>query len=244
MMPPARCTSSMWYLGVFGATLHSCGTRLDRRSISRMPNGTSPSCAAASRCRMVLVEPPIAISSVIAFSNASNVAMPRGRAVGSSPPYQRWHSSTATRPARKNNCSRSAWVATTVPLPGSDRPSASVRQFIELAVNMPEHEPQVGQALRSNSATFSSEALSSAAITIASIRSSLCSASLVLPASIGPPETNTVGMLSRNAAINMPGVILSQLEMHTSASAQCALTMYSTESAMISRLGSEYSMPS
>ena len=31
--------------------------------------------------------------------------------------------------------------------------------------------------------------------------------------------------------------------MHTSASAVCALTMYSTESAMISRLGSEYSMP-
>ncbi len=28
------------------------------------------------------------------------------------------------------------------------------------------------------------------------------------------------------------------------ASAQCALTMYSTESAMMSRLGSEYSMPS
>ncbi|KAF1041610.1 MAG: hypothetical protein GAK34_02939 [Delftia tsuruhatensis] len=32
--------------------------------------------------------------------------------------------------------------------------------------------------------------------------------------------------------------------MHTSASAQWALTMYSTESAMMSRLGSEYSMPS
>ena len=34
-----------------------------------------------------------------------------------------------------------------VPLPGSAMPSASHRQFIELAVNMPEHEPQVGQAL-------------------------------------------------------------------------------------------------
>ncbi len=61
---------------------------------------------------------------------------------------------------------------------------------------------------------------------------------------MGPPETNTTGMFRRSAAISMPGVILSQLEMHTSASAQCALTMYSTESAMISRLGSEYSMPS
>ena len=60
---------------------------------------------------------------------------------------------------------------------------------------------------------------------------------LTLPNSIGPPETNTVGMLIRNAAISMPGVILSQLEMHTMASAQCALTMYSTLSAMISRDG-------
>ena len=46
-------------------------------------------------------------------------------------------------------------------------------------------------------------------------------------------------MFSRSAAISMPGVILSQLEMQTSASAQWAFTMYSTESAMISRLGSE-----
>ena len=58
-----------------------------------------------------------------------------------------------------------------------------------------------------------------------------------MPDSIGPPETNTVGMLSRSAAINMPGVILSQLEMQTMASAQWALTMYSTLSAMISRDG-------
>ena len=40
-----------------------------------------------------------------------------------------------------------------------------------------------------------------------------------------------------------PGVILSQFEMHTRASAVWALTMYSIESAMRSRLGSEYSMP-
>jgi hypothetical protein len=51
-------------------------------------------------------------------------------------------------------------------------------------------------------------------------------------------------MLRRIAAISMPGVILSQLEMQTSASAQCAFTIYSTESAMMSRLGSEYSIPS
>ena len=63
--------------------------------------------------------------------------------------------------------------------------------------------------------------------------------SVALPASIGPPDTKTAGMLRRSAAISMPGVILSQFEMHTSASAQWALTMYSTLSAMISRDGSE-----
>jgi hypothetical protein len=62
---------------------------------------------------------------------------------------------------------------------------------------------------------------------------------ITFPASIGPPETNTVGMFSRIAAISMPGVILSQLETQIRASAQCALTMYSTESAISSRDGSE-----
>ena len=147
--------------------------------------------------------------------------------------------STTVRPARRKSSSRSAWVATTVPLPGSDRPSASVRQFIELAVNMPEHEPQVGQADRSISATSSSLTFLSPALIIAEIRSTLTSlpARRVLPASIGPPETNTTGMFRRSAAISMPGVILSQFEMQTRASAQWAFTMYSTESAIRSRLG-------
>ena len=86
----------------------------------------------------------------------------------------------------------------------------------------------------------SSETFSLTASDIASIRSSLRtvpSTSVARPASIGPPETNTVGMFSRSAAISMPGVILSQFEMQTSASAQCASTMYSTESAIRSREG-------
>ena len=132
---------------------------------------------------------------------------------------------------------RFACVATIVPLPGSERPSASVRQFIELAVNMPEHDPQPGQAQRSMRATSSSLQPASADITIASIRSTLRSPKR--PASIGPPETKTVGMLSRMAAISMPGVILSQLLMQTSASILWALAIYSTLSAMISREGSE-----
>ena len=110
---------------------------------------------------------------------------------------------------------------------------------MELAVNIPEQDPHVGQAERSYSATSSSLALSSTAMTIASTRSNLRSPSFVLPASIGPPETKTQGMFRRMAAINIPGVILSQLEIHTIASAQWALTIYSTESAIMSRDGKE-----
>ena len=57
--------------------------------------------------------------------------------------------------------------------------------------------------------------------------------------SIGPPETKITGIFNRREAINIPGVILSQLEIQTMASAQWALTIYSTESAISSRDGSE-----
>src|ERR1035438_2977877 len=100
------------------------------------------------------------------------------------------------RPARRKISLRSLCVASTVPLPGSPRPKASTRQFIEFAVNIPEQEPQVGQAERSYSSTSASLTLGSPATIIASIRSTALTIlllSLTLPASIGPPETKTTG---------------------------------------------------
>ena len=79
MMPPARWTSSTCTLATEGATLQSTGTRRDSRSISAMVKSTSASCAAASRCSTVLVDPPMAMSRVIAFSKAVRPAMARGR---------------------------------------------------------------------------------------------------------------------------------------------------------------------
>ena len=119
---------------------------------------------------------------------------------------------------------------------------------------MPEQDPHVGQAASSISDSCSSDTEGSAEATIGSIRSSFRpelelasteseASPAGVPASIGPPDTNTVGMFSRMVAISMPGVILSQFEMQIMASAQCAFTMYSTESAISSRLGSEYNMP-
>ena len=144
-----------------------------------------------------------------------------------------------------------------VPLPGKAMPSASQRQFIELAVNMPEHEPQVGQALCSSRLSCSAEILplcSSATPLKTEIRSDFTaagrrwagrspSACWAMPAAIGPPLTKTVGMFTRIDAISMPGTILSQFGMQTMPSKQCARTMDSTQSAINSREGSEYFMP-
>ena len=107
---------------------------------------------------------------------------------------------------------------------------------------MPEHEPHPGQAQRSIFSISASLQRLSALMTMASIRSiPLPSKS---PASIGPPDTKIVGIFRRIAAISMPGVILSQLLIQNKASTWWALAMYSTLSAMISREGSEYNIPS
>jgi hypothetical protein len=73
------------HVALGGATLHSTGTLRESRSMSAMVKSTSPSWAMASRCSTVLVEPPMAISSVIAFSNAAKEAIERGSTLASSP---------------------------------------------------------------------------------------------------------------------------------------------------------------
>ena len=132
-----------------------------------------------------------------------------------------------------------------VPLPGRPMPIASVRQFIEFAVNMPAQLPHVGQAL------LELEQLLLGHLARAYLahrgEHGVEVDGLALqprPASIGPPVTTTVGISSRAAAMSMPGMILSQLGISTSASNACAVTAISTESAISSRLASEYLMPS
>src|SRR3546814_20976284 len=112
---------------------------------------------------------------------------------------------------------------------------------------MPEHDPQVGQACSSIRVRSLSDTDSEAesAITLTRLRPvrTVPSTRVAVPPSMGPPDTNTVGTSRRRAAISMPGVILSQLEMHTRASAWWALNMYSIESALRSRAGSELNLP-
>ncbi len=124
-------------------------------------------------------------------------------------------------------------------------PIASVRQFIEFAVNMPAQLPHVGHALFSRSSSRSSLTSPTAwpPTAVNTVSRSTCLPSQ-RPASIGPPETTTVGRSRRAAAMSMPGMILSQLGMSTTASKACAETAISTESAITSRLASENFMPS
>ena len=67
---------------------------------------------------------------------------------------------------------------------------------MEFAVNIPEQDPQVGQAERSIAATSSSVSCGLAAATMASTRSSFNSPRSprrTLPASIGPPKRRPWG---------------------------------------------------
>jgi len=115
---------------------------------------------------------------------------------------------------------------------------------MKLAVNMPEQEPHPGQLAFSTRVSCSSVMapfLNCATPSKTEIRSTGFPSSL--PARIGPPLAKIVGMLARMAPRIMPGMILSQLGMQIMASKQCALTIDSTESAMSSRLGSEYFIP-
>ena len=144
-------------------------------------------------------------------------------------------------PARGIRASLAGSRARIVPLPGKASPTASKRQFMELAVNIPAQEPHEGQAASSRTFNWASVIWSACTLPTPSkrlIRSSLVPSGAV-PASIGPPVRNNVGMFTRKAPMIMPGVILSQLVRQTRPSKQWALAMVSMESAISSRLASE-----
>ncbi len=132
-------------------------------------------------------------------------------------------------------------IANIDPFPGRAKPRASIRQFIEFAVNIPEQEPHEGQLKSSNCfnrVSFILPTLNSPTPSNTEIRSDF-SPFGNRPAAIGPPEIKIVGMFILTEAINIPGTILSQLGMQTIPSSLCASTTVSTQSAISSRLGNE-----
>jgi hypothetical protein len=151
-----------------------------------------------------------------------DVARQRGRVVVAVPARGQVHDEV--RPAFRNSSRRALCVASVEPLPGSDEPE----RLGEAVHRVGGEHAGAGAAGRARRALDLGEPLvvtsDDADAEIAVIRSvGACATpptTTALPASIGPPDTNTVGMLRRIAALSMPGVILSQLEMQTMASAR------------------------
>ncbi len=231
-MPPAWYRSSTC-TSLAGASLQRCGTRA-ATSLMRCSGNSSPaSVAIAARWSTVFVLQPKLASSASALPITASVTMSRGLR-----PFV--NTSMTAMPAALARRRRAEYTAGTVPLPGSARPSTSARQFMELAVNMPEHEPHVGQAahsIASSPSSSSSPAMwrpTPSKTVFRSIARSPCR-----PASMGPPPTITAGMSSRIAAMSMPGTILSQHGTSTRASNAWPLAIDSTLSATSSRLGRE-----
>ena len=128
----------------------STGTLRPMRVKSSIVSCTFAACAIASRCSTALVEPPSAITVVMAFSKArarQDVARPQVRARRGRPPRP--------RPARHRprfSGETAAWAE----LFGRLSPSASMAEAMVLAVYMPPHEPAPGQACDSRSASSAS----------------------------------------------------------------------------------------
>ena len=113
-----------------------------------------------------------------------------------------------------------------------------------LAVYMPEQEPHPGQTFCSYSCRPASSMMPAfLAPTASNILERLVSTPFTRPDIIGPPEHTTAGISILQAAITIPGTILSQFGTSTAPSNACAMTIVSTLSAISSRLASEYFIP-
>jgi len=130
--------------------------------------------------------------------------------------------------------------------PGSDMPRASATDAMVLAVNMPAQAPTVGQALRSirDNSSAVNEPAAWAPTASNTLTMSRASPLEPRPGEMLPPYRNTLGRLTRAAAMSMPGRDLSQPAKVTRASNRSACIITSTESAMISRLTRDARIPS
>ena len=234
--PPAASRSSRWSVPA-GLILQRLGVFLLNSLKRSMLSSMVASLAIAGRWSTVLVEPPRAISTAIAFRKAFRLAISLGLIFF-------FTSSIAFIPAILASLILLASTAGMVPLPGSPMPRASVKQFMVLAVNMPAQLPHPGQATSSRSLSSSSFIFPALTLPTAS-KTVMTSVFLpfLRPASIGPPLMIIAGIFMRRAAMSIPGVILSQLVTKTNPSNGWAIAITSIESAISSLLAREYFMP-
>mmetsp|Transcript_15904 Transcript_15904/g.41237 ORF Transcript_15904/g.41237 Transcript_15904/m.41237 type:complete len:264 (+) Transcript_15904:302-1093(+) len=142
-VPPTLCRSSMTYLPE-GFRSAMKGTRLETFWKSSMLSGTLQALAIASRCSTALVEPPVAMMSTIAFSNAARVMMSRGlRSI-----FMRLSSAA---PAIRHSSRFRGSSAGMEEEYGNVMPIASMAEAMVLAVYMPPQAPAPGHELRTMS---------------------------------------------------------------------------------------------
>ena len=181
----------------------------------------------------VFVEPPSAMSILMALSKAFFVMIFRGVRSSLTSPTIRLPLSKAIRRFSPD-------TASAVAQPGRLMPIASVTQAMVFAVNIPWHDPGPGQAHISSSARSASDI--SPFFTFPTASNALMRLTRwprKVPECMGPAVTTIVGISSRAAAMSMPGVILSQFVSSTRPSNAWAVATDSTRSAISSRDGSE-----
>jgi hypothetical protein len=118
----------------------------------------------AGRCRVLLVEPPTAMSTAMVLSKAAAVMMSRGRRAAAS-------SAMTARPEARARAARAAKVAGVRALPGRVMPRASARIFMVTAVPIMAQAPGPGLAVCSKASNFSTDIRPRATSPSASMRS-------------------------------------------------------------------------
>ena len=195
--------------------------------------------AIAIKWSIEFVEPPKAKSITIAFCMLSFVIICFGKICF-------WTSSTIFTPDSKAILLFFALVAAALAQPSRLRPIVSVKTARVFAVYNPWQDPIEGQQFSSILCNVSSSICPACNFPIASKEPLInvrCSPSQQ-PSFIGPPVTTIDGIFNLKAAIIAPGVILSQFVSNTKPSSWCAWATVSIQSAIKSREGSEYFIPS
>jgi hypothetical protein len=238
-MPPMATSSDIKCLPL-GFKSASTGTRFPIFVKSSRPSLTFAAFAIASRCSTAFVEPPSAITTVMAFSNALRVMM----SSGFNPSRSKF---TTAAPAFRLSFIFAGDTAACAELFGRLMPIASIALAIVFAVYIPPHDPGPGIAHDSMASSSASSIFLFACAPTASntdTMSSLRVSPVMQPGKIVPPYTNTAGRFNRASAISDPGMFLSHPPMATNPSIPSHAATVSIESAITSRDTSEYFMPS
>ena len=210
--PPASWKSSMRNLPV-GRMSASSGVRRETRSKSSSVSFVPARPARAIRWTMALVEPPMAISVVTAFSKAARVAIRDGRTSCQT-------ISTARRPQATARRECADWTAGMDAAPGKMKPSASTTQAIVAAVPIVMHTPGE-RAMPSSISRQASQLIFPAQRSAQNFHASLPLPSVSLrqrPLSIGPAGRKTQGRSIVSAPMSSAGTVLSQPPISTAPS--------------------------